>query len=178
MCAELGERPLRRFGCPSGRPPCLLAPATACRRRSWSSPCRAGALNFPTGDPVVDGTAAHADECARPPDRDGFPVGRHRFDRHTCHPDIATTRGGPARTGPLNLKISVWRHVPQPWLDQQKIYARQLGYRSGLARSHPCPLLCSELWGALLVRVFGDSPSDGVVQTTVQVAGSTTPPYI
>ncbi len=45
------------------------------------APCRTDVLDFPTGYPIVDGTAAHPDECARLPDRDGWPVGSHRFDR-------------------------------------------------------------------------------------------------
>ena len=57
---------------------------------------RADALDFPTGDPVVDGPAAHVDEFARPPDRDGCPVGRHRCDRQYAslrHRDHARQTG-------------------------------------------------------------------------------------
>ena len=49
---------------------------------------RADVLDFPIGDPVVDGTAAHTNQFAGLIDRDGFPVDRDRFDRHTRLPEI------------------------------------------------------------------------------------------
>ena len=58
----------------------------------------------------IDGPAAHVDEFARLSDRDGFPVGRHRFDRHTLHRDIGTSHGRPARTGPLNTLNKTYRY--------------------------------------------------------------------
>ena len=99
------------------------------------APCRAGALNFPTGHPVVDGTGAHVEKCARPPDRDGFPVGRHRFDRHPLHWDIATTHGRPVRTGPLNTLDKTYRHrvteaaaiaERRPSLEDASMYTRRV----------------------------------------------------
>ncbi len=43
-------------------------------------------------------------------DRDRFLGGRHRFDRHPLHWDIATSHGRPARTGPLNTLDKTYRH--------------------------------------------------------------------
>ena len=64
------------------------------------TPGRADVLDLPAGDPVVDGPAAHVEEVACLPDRDGCPVGRRRFHRHTLHsesrPDPADRRA-PAR---------------------------------------------------------------------------------
>ncbi len=74
------------------------------------APCRADALDLAAGDPVVDGPAAHVEEFARLVDRDGCPRGRHRFDRHTLHWNIATSHGRPARTGPLNTLNKAYRH--------------------------------------------------------------------
>ena len=43
-------------------------------------------------------------------DRDGFPVGRHRFDRHTLHWISRPGHGRLVRTGPLNTRDKTYRY--------------------------------------------------------------------
>ncbi len=72
------------------------------------APGRADGLDFPAYHPVVDGPAAHVDELARLPDRNGCPsVIASTLKRVTGNRDRAGRTGA---SGPLNTLDKTYRH--------------------------------------------------------------------